>query len=81
MDNHCYGFCLYDWLDITGNLKMPQHLQRERKHNQDLIAKWIQEGNGIENIDRNELERKAVLVIGCTRSKAREYIKEITGEE
>jgi hypothetical protein len=53
--------------------------QREKLKNLDKIRSWI---NGVdpEKIDIQALERRSTLTLGCTRQKAKEYIKEILGE-
>lgn len=50
--------------------------QREKLKNLDKIREWTK-GIDFGKIDRSALERKAILLLGCTRQKAREYIKDL----
>jgi hypothetical protein len=53
--------------------------QREKLKNLDKIREWTK-GVDFGKIDRMALERKAILLLGCTRQKAREYIKDLLEE-
>lgn len=55
--------------------------QRERLRNLDLIRGWIKASKDPKNVDREALTHKCMLVLGCTRQKAVEYIKAVYGEE
>ena len=55
-------------------------MQRERKRNLDQVSKWVGETPPRE-IDRDALIHKAILVLGCSRLRAIEYIKEVLGDE
>lgn len=54
-------------------------MQRERLKNLDKIREWVGKTSP-EKIDRLALTRKAVLVLGCTRQRAIEYIQEVLGD-
>ncbi len=55
-------------------------MQRERLKNLETIKKWIKDIPKDKQIDKDALERKSILILGCTREKAKEYINEILGE-
>jgi len=55
-------------------------MQRARKKNLDTIGGWVKDVQP-SRIDRQALARKAMLVMGCSREKAHEYIRIILGDE
>jgi len=55
-------------------------MQRARKKNLDTIGSWVKDVNP-SKINRPALARKAMLVMGCSREKAHEYIRIILGDE
>jgi hypothetical protein len=63
---------------------MPNPRQQDRLDNLGRVKEWVKEetDKGIKSveIDRIALVKKAVLVLGCTRATAIEYIKEVLGE-
>lgn len=59
---------------------MVHWMQRERLKNLNQIQSWLKMVPKDKKIDRDALIRKCVLVLGCTREKAREYIKDVMGE-
>ena len=52
-------------------------MQRNRRRNIVIIQKWISEMK--EPIDKEALIRKCLLVIGCSRRTAEEYVKVVLG--
>lgn len=58
---------------------MVNPLQLSRQKNIDFVKKLIGETKP-ESIDRAKLERAAMIKIGCTESKAKEYIRIVLGE-
>jgi hypothetical protein len=60
-------------------IEMVHWMQRERLRNLDLIRKWT-EGLSKEQLDHEALIHKAILVMGCTRQKAEEYVKDVLDE-
>jgi hypothetical protein len=72
----------YGELDAQSNKRgdlMVHWTQRERLRNLDTIRKWTDAAES-ETIDRDALIHKCVLVLGCTRQKAEEYVKDVLGE-
>lgn len=51
-------------------------MQRERRKNLEMIMQWIKDIPS-EKIDMEQLERKAILILGCTRETAKIYISEV----
>jgi len=58
---------------------MTHHLQRARKQNLDLVARWVKDAQG-QPINMSALIRKCCLVIGCNRRTAIQYIEDVTGD-
>jgi hypothetical protein len=54
-------------------------MQRERLRNLDTIRTWMKDIPA-EKLDRNALIHKCIMVMGCTRSKAEEYVKDVLDE-
>ena len=62
---------------------MVHHTIKSRLNNIALVRKWVK-GNTDEDFTpefRKELLRKTMIIIGCTRQKAREYISLVLGDE
>ena len=57
------------------------HMQIARHANLVRIQDWIKESGGVAAIDREALIRKCLLVIGCSRKTALDYLDVILGGE
>ncbi len=58
---------------------MPNIQQRYRQENIIKVSKWVKEAGGTDKINTSELVRKCILILGCTRERALEYIFAATG--